>query len=578
MMSPQIDHIYVPFHELIERILNVIAIGIALGGIILLAMEYGFSLSGERAEFLHFLNYLIAWVLVGQFFLKLLLSPQKRRFIKINRKDLIIILGLGGAALFWRIYFISPHGYILICQLFIVAFVAVRIPQLNKVFSFLSLSPPLTVVVTFLVIIAIGSTLLLLPVSTAPGKYTKPLDALFTATSATCVTGLIVVDTGNHFSRFGQIVILILIQIGGLGLMTFTSFFALLSGEFGVRDRVILREIVRYDNLSRIGYLIPSILILTFVFEATGAILLYFQFLPRAGNSLSAVYSALFHSISAFCNAGFSIYSDSFINYRGNLRVNLIMTTLIISGGLGFMVIVNLLRVIIFRIKKKKREPLSLHSKLVLLTTGGLLVLGTFLLYLGEINGLLKNLPPEQKLLSAYFQSVTARTAGFNTLRISDLTTSSSFLLIILMFIGASPGSTGGGIKTSTFATLIFTIKSMIQGKDQVEAFKRTIPQISIYQALCVVTLALGWIGGVALFLSFIENFNFLDILFETFSAFGTVGLSRGLTPHLTNWGKMIIIITMLVGRIGPLTLALAIAGRRAVRLYEYPEESIIIG
>jgi len=577
-MSPQIDHIYVPFHELIERILNVIAIGIALGGIILLAMEYGFSLSGERAEFLHFLNYLIAWVLVGQFFLKLLLSPQKRRFIKINRKDLIIILGLGGAALFWRIYFISPHGYILICQLFIVAFVAVRIPQLNKVFSFLSLSPPLTVVVTFLVIIAIGSTLLLLPVSTAPGKYTKPLDALFTATSATCVTGLIVVDTGNHFSRFGQIVILILIQIGGLGLMTFTSFFALLSGEFGVRDRVILREIVRYDNLSRIGYLIPSILILTFVFEATGAILLYFQFLPRAGNSLSAVYSALFHSISAFCNAGFSIYSDSFINYRGNLRVNLIMTTLIISGGLGFVVIVNLLRVIIFRIKKKKREPLSLHSKLVLLTTGGLLVLGTFLLYLGEINGLLKNLPPEQKLLSAYFQSVTARTAGFNTLRISDLTTSSSFLLIILMFIGASPGSTGGGIKTSTFATLIFTIKSMIQGKDQVEAFKRTIPQISIYQALCVVTLALGWIGGVALFLSFIENFNFLDILFETFSAFGTVGLSRGLTPHLTNWGKMIIIITMLVGRIGPLTLALAIAGRRAVRLYEYPEESIIIG
>jgi len=242
------------------------------------------------------------------------------------------------------------------------------------------------------------------------------------------------------------------------------------------------------------------------------------------------------------------------------------------------VVIVNLLRVIIFRIKKKKREPLSLHSKLVLLTTGGLLVLGTFLLYLGEINGLLKNLPPEQKLLSAYFQSVTARTAGFNTLRISDLTTSSSFLLIILMFIGASPGSTGGGIKTSTFATLIFTIKSMIQGKDQVEAFKRTIPQISIYQALCVVTLALGWIGGVALFLSFIENFNFLDILFETFSAFGTVGLSRGLTPHLTNWGKMIIIITMLVGRIGPLTLALAIAGRRAVRLYEYPEESIIIG
>jgi len=575
----------ISYWQTVQKILDGLVVLIAVVGTFLLVAEYSFNLSPENIDLFHLLIRLFSAVLVFQFFLKFIFSGQKVKFIKDSKRELVLICLFGAALLFLRTGSVAPTiyfpakttGYLFSCQIFIVAFLAIKLVHFYKPLFSPRLSPPLIVVATFLVIIAIGTFFLFLPASAAPGKKTSLLDALFTATSATCVTGLIVVDTGSHFSTFGQIVILVLIQIGGLGLMTFASFFALLSGSFGLRERIILRDIVRYQNLSKIGYLVLYILLLTFIFEATGAILLYFHFLPTAGSHLSAAYSALFHSVSAFCNAGFSIYSDSFTGYQKNVAINLIMTLLIICGGLGFVVIVNLLGVIGSWIKKRKGY-LSLHSKLVIFTTIILLVMGTFFLYIGESDNLLKNLSFKEKLLAAFFQSVTARTAGFNTIHIGSLTTFSSFLLILLMFIGASPGSTGGGIKTSTFATLILTIKSMVQGKDQVEAFKRTIPQTFVYQTLCVVTLALGWSSISALFLSFTENSDFLNILFEVFSAFGTVGLSRGLTPHLTSWGKMIIIITIFVGRVGPLTLALAIGGRKAAKLYEYPQEGIIIG
>ncbi|NQS90187.1 hypothetical protein HQ584_10405 [Patescibacteria group bacterium] len=360
--------------------------------------------------------------------------------------------------------------------------------------------------------------------------------------------------------------------------MTFTSFFALVMGRgFGVRDRVILRDIFSYGDMGKLGSLILSILTVTFVFEAVGSILLYLQFLPHTKNTLAAAYSAIFHSVSAFCNAGFSLYSDSFTQYQSSLGINLTMSGLIIAGGLGFIVVVNLLRIVYSRLKGK-REVLSLQSKLVLLVSGVLILLGTSLLYLAEMHEVARDLSLKDRILGAYFQAVTARTAGFNTLNIARLTIPSSFLLIMLMFIGASPGSTGGGIKTSTFAILIFTIKSLVKGKERVETFKRTIPKMVVYQALCVVILALGWIGISTLLLSFMEKAPFLDILFEDLSAFGTVGLSRGLTRHLSTAGRVIIILTMLVGRTGPLTLALAIGGKKAGELYEYPEEKIVIG
>jgi len=578
-MNPRANNISLSFPERAERILNLIAIVAAIGGAILFLIEYGFHLSGVRAHLFHLLVYIICWFLVAQFFTKFVFASVKKKSLAVNQKDFFLISGFL-VTLFLLRTDLLPFDLekIFVYKVFILLFLGMRASYLNRIFLLFPLSPALTVVTTFVLIIAVGTGLLLLPVATVSGKTTKILDAVFTATSATCVTGLIVVDTGSHFSRFGQIIILLLIQIGGLGLMTFTSFFALLSGEFGVRDRIILREIMRYENLSRIGYLILYILVLTFIFEALGAVLLYLQFLPEAFSSSQALYSAIFHSISAFCNAGFSLNADSFVSYRGNIGINFTMIALIISGGLGFLVIVNLLKMCYSRIKHKRKEPFLLHTKLVLITTLVLLGVGTFLFYLGEMNGSLKNLPFGEKIMASFFQSVTARTAGFNTLKIGSLTTFASFLLMILMFIGASPGSTGGGIKTSTFATLIVTIKSMIQGKDEVEAFKRTIPRTYIYQAICVVTLALSWISISTLILSFTENFSFLDVFFEVFSAFGTVGFSRGITAQLTNWGKIIIIITMLAGRIGPLTLALAIAGKKAVKLYEYPEEGVVIG
>lgn len=563
----------------IQKILNVIISGSTILGICSLLFEYGFYLKGDFIFILHRANTIVAGILISGIFLKLSLVSDKRAFFKNSRPDFMIIF------LFFLLAFLSVQGSFLnkplfiVSQIYILLYLFIRIPQFNRVLINLRLSPSSTVILTFITIIAIGTLFLLMPRCTNPGYKTGFLEALFTATSATCVTGLIVVDTATHYSLWGQLIILTLIQIGGLGLMTFTSFFALvLSRNLGIKDRVFLGEMFNYRSLGRIGSLLVSILILTFIIEGCGAFLLYWRFLPQAETTSSCIYSAIFHSISAFCNAGFSLFTDSFQRYKMDLGINLIISTLIILGGLGFIVIVNLLNCGVSRVKRK-RHNLNLQSKLVLTFTFLLIAVGSIFILIGEREGALKELSWARKLLGAYFQSVTARTAGFSTLNISSLTIFSSLLLIILMFIGASPGSTGGGIKTCTFATLLLTIKSMIKGRSKVEVFKRTVPQLIIYQALSVVILAFGWVSISTLILSLTENAPFIDILFEEISAFGTVGLSRGLTPNLTPAGRIIIILTMLTGRIGPLTLALSMIRRKAaLKAYEYPEERIMIG
>ncbi len=568
-------------------------VGVVLLAIFSLILKYGFYLSDETRAILYQLDMLIAGIFVAEFLLKLALSGERKVFLKGNRIDFFLVFlflffilslrGMFALSAFTHLrqkigIFSWPQSLAVICQIYIIASLLLRLPQLNKIIAILRIKPPLVVVLTFISIIAVGTLLLLLPRSTIPGKATTFMDALFTATSATCVTGLIVVDTGSHFSLLGQLVILFLIQVGGLGLMTFTSFFALSLGKgFGVKDRVLLRGILNYGDLGKIGSLILSIFAITFIIEAVGALLLYTQFLPYHESSLSPAYSAIFHSISAFCNAGFSLFSDSFRRYQSDTGINFIMSSLIVLGGLGFIVIVNLWRWGYAHLKGK-RGFLSLQSKLVLSVSFLLIAGGMGLILLGEKGGALESFSLKEKLLGAYFQSITARTAGFNTLNIGTLSIFSALLLLIFMFIGASPGSTGGGVKTSTFATLFLTIKSMIQGKSRVEVFKRTIPRLIVYQALSVVILALGWIAFSTLFLTLTEHASFMDILFEDLSAFGTVGLSRGLTPHLTMAGRVIIILTMLIGRIGPLTLALTIGVRRVSELYEYPEERVMIG
>lgn len=582
-------------HPRLRLTLNIIIIGASLLAVSSLLLEYGFYFGAGAKALLHKLDILIAGIFLTELSLKLILARDRKLFLTSNRVDFIIVIVFLLLLSFLKGFSALPgftHGlkrlgmfplgsaYAVVCQIYIAASLFLKATYLNRLIAHLRLNPPCIVILTFVCIIALGTLLLSLPKSTAPGKETTLLSALFTATSATCVTGLIVVDTGSHFSLMGQIIILCLIQIGGLGLMTFASFFALVLGrEFGIKDRVVLRDIFDYTSPGMVTRLVLSILGITFTIEAIGALLLYSQFLPQIKDSSFCVYSAIFHSISAFCNAGFSLHQNSFTIYETHLGINLIMGSLIILGGLGFMVLINLRRWWVSRFSfKRKGRSLTVQTRLVLITSFLLIVMGALFLLIGERDGVLKGLSLKGKLLGAFFQSITARTAGFNTLNIANLTNFSAFLLIILMFIGASPGSTGGGIKTSTFAMLLLTINSMSRGKSRVEVFKRTIPRLVIYQALCVGILALGWISISTLLLSLTENAPFLDILFEDLSAFGTVGLSRGITRNLTSAGKFIIILTMLIGRIGPLTLALAIGGRKVSEPYEYPEEKIMIG
>ncbi len=450
------------------------------------------------------------------------------------------------------------------------------------------LNPPQVVAVSFLVAIIIGTILLSLPLSTRGPEKIKFIDAIFTATSATCVTGLIVQDTPTFFSRFGQWVILILFQAGGLGIMTLSMLFAILLGrKLTIKENVTIRSALNHHKIEGLSSLIKYILSFTLGLEFLGALLLYLKWSRSYGVSAGqAAWNALFHSISAFCNAGFSLFSNSFMDYQGDLYVTLVISIMVILGGIGFVVLLDIKNLKFWKRNKDFTiNRFTLQTKIVLILSAVLILIGTLALLTLENNGILQGLSWKNKILASYFQSVTARTAGFNTINIGGLGMVSQFVLIFLMFIGASPGSTGGGIKTATFGILLVTIWSMLKNRDRVSIFKRTIPRHVVRKALVVFFMGLAWILIFTIALSIAEGRNignlansFLPFLFEVTSAFGTVGLTTGMTPHLSTLGKILIILTMYAGRIGPLTLALAIAIREEKIVYKYPEEKIMVG
>ncbi|NRG46440.1 Trk family potassium uptake protein [Bacillus sp. CRN 9] len=436
--------------------------------------------------------------------------------------------------------------------------------------------PPKILVLGFAAVILIGAFLLTLPISTESGKSLSFLDALFTATSATCVTGLVVVDTADTFSIFGEMVILSLIQIGGLGFMTFATFlFLLLGKKISLKERLLLKE--AYNNISIAGIikLVKRILIFTAVIEMLGGIILSIRFsfdFPIG----KAVYYGFFHAISNFNNAGFDLMGDfrSLTNYVDDPVVTLTVCFLIIFGGLGFIVINEL-----YEYRETRR--LSVHTKIVLMTTVFLTVCATILIYLFEYGNdkTLGTLSEAGKSLGAFFHAITPRTAGSNTLPIADLTQSTLFLTIFLMFIGAGSGSTAGGIKITTFAVLIATVWSQLKGKEDVVLFRRRIELQTILKALTVAMCGLAIVIVVTFILSITEKGqNFIVYLFEATSAFGTVGLSMGLTPELSPIGRVLIIFTMFAGRLGPITLGFAIAKRRKKEAYRHPKGNIMIG
>jgi len=458
-------------------------------------------------------------------------------------------------------------------------------------------NPTQTLILSFLVLIVTGAGLLMLPRSSA-NENVSFVDSLFTATSATCVTGLVVRDTGNDFSLMGQIVILSLIQLGGLGIVVFGAVFALLVGQaLSVRESVAMQDLLSARTIGKIGSMIVFIFISTVILEVVGAVMLYGMwdnYPGFAGSVSDRWYFSVFHSISAFCNAGFGLFGSSFMDYHRDWQVFGVICPLIILGGLGFSVLYDLFSIFTNRCKRLCRVKftddteftlgtpvrMTLQSKIVLATSAILIVAGMVLLltfehYTGHGTG------DSGGVLGALFQSITARTAGFNTINIASMSDMSKVVLILLMFIGGSPGSTAGGIKTVTFAVVIMTAFAALRKRSEVELFKRSLRIIVVGRAITVLLLFIAVLFIATMSLSITErgnDFSMSDLFFESASALGTVGLTTGITGSLTAMGKLIIIVVMLIGRLGPLTLLAALTFNLKPASYNYSSEAVIVG
>jgi trk system potassium uptake protein len=447
----------------------------------------------------------------------------------------------------------------------------------------LKLTPPQLLAASFLCVILIGAAVLSLPVSTAASGALPFVDSLFTSASAVCVTGLVVVDTGTAFSDFGTWVIFALFQAGGLGIMTFSMLFAVLMGrKIGFNETDVIQRSMDKNNVFGFEKLILYILGLTLVIESAGAVLFFLRWKSITSWPVGEVLKqSIFHSVSGFCNAGFSLFNNSLSAYRNDPVINLTMMALIVAGGIGFVVLMDGAGIFL---KKGVARRISLQSKMVLTTSAVLILAGAVMFFLFEKNNAMKAMGLGERLWASFFQSVTARTAGFNTLPVSAMTTPSQLFLIFLMFIGASPGSTGGGIKTCTFAVLAVTVYAIMKNRKKTSVFGRTITGKIVNEAIVIIFLAALWIFVATLILSFLERNNpavagnFINAFFEVVSAFGTVGLSTGITSGLSWGGKICIIATMYAGRIGPLTLALAVAFKEKAERYTYPEENVMVG
>ena len=435
------------------------------------------------------------------------------------------------------------------------------------------ISPARTILLGFAGVILAGAFLLALPGASASGESAGFLTALFTATSAVCVTGLVVVDTATQWSVWGQMVILGLIQTGGLGFMTLASLaFLLLGKRVGLKERILIRESLNQYDVAGVVRLVKRVLIFSFLVEGLIACVLAWRWSLDFGWR-RGLWLGVFHSISAFNNAGFDLFGDfrSLTGYVGDPVVVFSITTLIVLGGIGFSVAVN--------VWERRERRLTVHTRLALLVTGYLLAVGILLVLLFEWSNTLSALSVPDRLLGAYFQSVTPRTAGFNTLDIAKLRHSTQFLLTVLMFIGASPGSTGGGIKTTTFGLLAAAVWSQSRGREDTEVLGRRIPNEQVNKALAVTLMSGCLVTVVTLLLTLTDSADFLTLLFETVSAFGTVGLSMGVTPTLTSLGRILIIVTMFAGRVGPLTAMIALAQSTPPKnLIRRVEDRVLIG
>ena len=418
----------------------------------------------------------------------------------------------------------------------------------------------------------------MLPVSTPTGDGISLVDALFTSTSAVCVTGLIVQDTATYFTPIGQVFLLVLFQLGGLGIMTFSTLILLVAGKkISIQDRIIIQQDYHHAAARNVKSLIKNIFFYAIAIEGIGTLFLFLKWHGKFPGPRGLFYS-LFHAVSAFCNAGFSVFGDSLESFRGDIWTNVTIMLLIVLGSLGFLVLSESMD-IFSKIIRFRTWAMSLYAKLVWIMTLSLIVIPFISFLMIEWSHSLQEFSLKEKILASLFQVVTPRTAGFNTMELGSLNPAAIFMLISLMFIGASPGSTGGGVKTSTIGVILAFIKSRIAARESVNVFYRTLPLELVTKAFTVVVLSICVIffSCAILFLTQ-TGMRMEETFFEVFSAFGTVGLSLGKTAQLNAVGKAVIIFTMFIGRIGPLTILYAFSREKAMGKFEYVEESVMIG
>ncbi len=578
----------------IKRIVRIPFI-VSLFAILTLLYEFGFE--HKPNEFDVFRQIYICSIILG------VISIIIRYFFKINRPrtkslpfDILLVAflaliasvnlwfdGIWGMLIFNRAVWI----YVAVFLVFIREFSAITVEFRRAVFN-----PAQLFILSFLLIIITGAFLLMLP--KAANIKISLIDALFTSTSAVCVTGLTVVDTGSFFTEFGQIIVALLIQIGGLGIMTFTSYFSyFFRGSSSYESQLILRDFTSTERLSEVFSVLKKILIITLLIEAIGAFFILHTIDKTVISSPNdRLFFAVFHSVSGFCNAGFSTLPNSFYEstFQFNYPLHLIVAFLFILGGLGFPIVFNMLNFIKSRIKssihyifhRKSQIPspwlFNINTHIVLITSLILTSLGTVVFFISEYNNTLSVHSFSGKIVTAFFGAVTTRTAGFNTVDTAALSIPTVIIVIFLMWVGASPSSTGGGIKTSTLAVAILNIISIAKGATRLEVYKREIPQVSVNRAFAIIVLSILVISLSILFINIFDSEKgFLDISFECISAYSTVGLSRGITSGLCSASKFILILTMFIGRVSMLTILIAFFKKISYGNYRYPTESILI-
>jgi trk system potassium uptake protein TrkH len=561
---------------------------------------FGFDEPLMSAWILYAVQVALLCVFIVEKIIRLFNAVSMREFWRGNWFEVPFLLALGVALLGAGRWFYRDEPETvrhLVVGVYLVLQVVIKLCRTSVNLAASGRSPTRTLIASFLVLIISGAGLLMLPKASAPGaEHLSFVDALFTATSATCVTGLIVKNTGKDFSMMGKLIILSLIQLGGLGIVVFGAVFALLLGQaLSLRESVAMQDLLSARTLSRIGNIIAFIFVGTILIEAVGAVSVFGMWGDRVDNIQQQWFCSIFHSISAFCNAGFSLFEDSFRSYNKRPEVYVVICPLIILGGLGFGVLYDLVNVAVDKIKRffKRRfnkqyrfsmeapKRMQLQTRIVLSVSAALIILGMLAILLFERYASGTGSAGNTSVLGALFQSVTARTAGFNTVDISALSASSKFILIVLMFIGGSPGSTAGGIKTVTLAVVIMTVIAALRKRQEVEVFKRSVRIVVVGRAITVTLLFVAVLFGATLALSITENanvFTMSDMMFEAGSALGTVGLSTGITPSLTTAGKLIIIVVIFVGRLGPLTLLAALTFNLKPVRYNYPDEAIVVG